>query len=309
MTVSEELANIFSAAERLIDQLDNPLHIAIMENYRMHAMLEYCGRFEELLAPRDDDRAPRVPNLHSTDGIPCLRRHGRGAQRVLRTACGARSDGADQRAGAPRRQRLGGILPGTVRAPASAGGRAARTKGHDIDDRDLDGYFIEDHWTSMYFIYNDEARLIGEHIYHSPATDLREITVDEFYDLEQLRAVLEPKIAAGPPHRRLSVGERLVSETIFLSDIPTFFSAEVAADPYAFYRRLRAEAPVHYDHDLNGYLISRHADVAKGGYRDPIFSSRSYERIIEPVFGRSLLQMDGKRACAQARAGDSLLPR
>ncbi len=83
-----------------------------------------------------------------------------------------------------------------------------------------------------------------------------------------------------------------MSETT-LSDIPTFFSDEVAADPYAFYRRLRAEEPAHYDPDLNGYLISRHADVAKA-YRDPIFSSRSYERIIEPVFGRSLLQMDGK---------------
>jgi cytochrome P450 len=83
-----------------------------------------------------------------------------------------------------------------------------------------------------------------------------------------------------------------VSETT-VSDIPTFFSAEVAADPYAFYRTLRAEAPVHYDPELNGYLISRHADVARG-YRDPIFSSRSYEQIIEPVFGRSLLQMDGK---------------
>jgi cytochrome P450 len=83
-----------------------------------------------------------------------------------------------------------------------------------------------------------------------------------------------------------------VSETI-LSGIPTFFSAEVAADPYAFYQTLRAEAPVHYDPELNGYLISRHADVARG-YRDPIFSSRSYEQIIEPVFGRSLLQMDGK---------------
>ena len=83
-----------------------------------------------------------------------------------------------------------------------------------------------------------------------------------------------------------------MSETI-LSGIPTFFSAEVAADPYAFYRTLRAEAPVHYDPELNGYLISRHADVARG-YRDPIFSSRSYEQIIEPVFGRSLLQMDGK---------------
>jgi len=83
-----------------------------------------------------------------------------------------------------------------------------------------------------------------------------------------------------------------VSETI-VSGIPTFFSAEVAADPYAFYRMLRADAPVHYDPELNGYLISRHADVARG-YRDPIFSSRSYEQIIEPVFGRSLLQMDGK---------------
>jgi cytochrome P450 len=83
-----------------------------------------------------------------------------------------------------------------------------------------------------------------------------------------------------------------VSETI-LSGIPTFFSAEVAADPYAFYRTLRAHAPVHYDPELNGYLVSRHVDVAKG-YRDPIFSSRSYEQIIEPVFGRSLLQMDGK---------------
>jgi len=83
-----------------------------------------------------------------------------------------------------------------------------------------------------------------------------------------------------------------VSETI-LSGIPTFFSAEVAANPYAFYRMLRADAPVHYDPELNGYLISRHADVARG-YRDPIFSSRSYEQIIEPVFGRSLLQMDGK---------------
>ena len=78
-----------------------------------------------------------------------------------------------------------------------------------------------------------------------------------------------------------------------LSGIPTFFSAEVAADPPAFYRSLRAEAPVHFDPELNGFLLTRHADVAKA-YRDPLFSSQSYERIIEPVFGRSLLQMDGK---------------
>jgi pulcherriminic acid synthase len=78
-----------------------------------------------------------------------------------------------------------------------------------------------------------------------------------------------------------------------LSGFPTFFSPEVAADPSAFYRTLRTQAPVHLDPELNGFLLTRHADVATA-YRDPIFSSKGYERIIEPVFGRSLLQMDGK---------------
>ncbi|MCV7149969.1 hypothetical protein [Mycolicibacterium pyrenivorans] len=201
--MSEELANIFSAAERLIDQLDNPLHIAIMENYRMHAMLEYCGRFEELLAPEMTIERPvyRIctpqTGYRVYDGMDEVRNefyaplveHGQTVQTKEQEHLAVNDWGFSQEQFVHQHLR----------------GRAARTKGHDIDDRDLDGYFIEDHWTSMYFIYNDEARLIGEHIYHSPATDLREITVDEFYDLEQLRAVLEPKIAAGP-HRRLSVG-------------------------------------------------------------------------------------------------------
>jgi cytochrome P450 len=77
-----------------------------------------------------------------------------------------------------------------------------------------------------------------------------------------------------------------------MSDIPMFFSPEVASDPYAYYKLLRAEAPVHFDPELGGYLLSRHEDVA-AGYRNPVFGSQSYERLIEPVFGRSLLQMDG----------------
>ncbi|HVW44675.1 MAG TPA: cytochrome P450 [Amycolatopsis sp.] len=73
---------------------------------------------------------------------------------------------------------------------------------------------------------------------------------------------------------------------------PAFLSEEVAADPYDFYRTLRRESPVHFDPEFNGYLLSRHADVA-AAYRNPLFSSRSYEKFLQPVFGRSLLQMDG----------------
>lgn len=75
-------------------------------------------------------------------------------------------------------------------------------------------------------------------------------------------------------------------------DYPAFLSEEVAVDPYSYYRRLRDEDPVHFDPEFDGYLLSRHADVA-GAYRNPVFSSRSYEKFLQPVFGRSLLQMDG----------------
>ncbi|MET8205908.1 cytochrome P450 [Streptomyces sp. NPDC005373] len=74
--------------------------------------------------------------------------------------------------------------------------------------------------------------------------------------------------------------------------LPGFLSSEVAADPDAFYRRLRAEAPVHWDDGFQGYLISKHADVGFA-YRNPLFSTQNYEVSLQPVFGRSMLQMDG----------------
>jgi cytochrome P450 len=77
-----------------------------------------------------------------------------------------------------------------------------------------------------------------------------------------------------------------------MAELPGFLTPEVATDPYAFYRRLRHEAPVHWDEGYHGYLISKHADVGFA-YRNPAFSTRNYEVSLEPVFGRSMLQMDG----------------
>lgn len=73
---------------------------------------------------------------------------------------------------------------------------------------------------------------------------------------------------------------------------PAFLSPEVETDPYAFYRRLRAESPVHWDQGLGGYLLTRHSQVADA-YRSRKFSTGNYATQLEPVFGRSLLQMDG----------------
>jgi pulcherriminic acid synthase len=75
--------------------------------------------------------------------------------------------------------------------------------------------------------------------------------------------------------------------------LPLLLSAEVAADPYAFYRRLRDERPLHYDGSVDAFLVTRHADVS-AAYRNQVFSTRNYEWQLEPVFGRTLLQFEGQ---------------
>lgn len=76
-------------------------------------------------------------------------------------------------------------------------------------------------------------------------------------------------------------------------DVPPLLSEEGSADPYAVYRVLRAEDPVHWDESTQSYLITRHADV-HAGYRNRAFTSKNYEWQLEPVFGRSLLQLEGR---------------
>lgn len=77
-----------------------------------------------------------------------------------------------------------------------------------------------------------------------------------------------------------------------MSSLPTLLSEEVAADPHAFYAELRATGSAVFDDSVDGYLVSRYADVARV-YRDPVFTTRSYGWQLEPVHGRTLLQMDG----------------
>ncbi len=74
--------------------------------------------------------------------------------------------------------------------------------------------------------------------------------------------------------------------------LPALLSEEVAADPHAFYRLLRERDPVHYDSGVDAYVVSRFEDCAHV-YRDPAFSTNAYAWQLEPVHGRTILQLDG----------------
>lgn len=46
-----DLTRVMKAADDLLEKTENPLHRAILQNYRRHALLEIAGRWEEILLP------------------------------------------------------------------------------------------------------------------------------------------------------------------------------------------------------------------------------------------------------------------
>ncbi|RSN66600.1 cytochrome P450 [Actinomadura sp. WAC 06369] len=75
--------------------------------------------------------------------------------------------------------------------------------------------------------------------------------------------------------------------------IPDILSPEFAADPYTGYRALREEAPLFWHEPTQSYLISRYADVERA-FRDPAFTTANYDWQLEPVHGRTILQLSGR---------------
>jgi cytochrome P450 len=75
--------------------------------------------------------------------------------------------------------------------------------------------------------------------------------------------------------------------------VPDILSEEFSADPYAAYRVMRDKEPLIWHDAMQSYIISRYEDVARA-FRDPVFTSDNYIWQIEPVHGRTFLQMSGR---------------
>jgi pulcherriminic acid synthase len=75
---------------------------------------------------------------------------------------------------------------------------------------------------------------------------------------------------------------------------PEVTSAEFVADPHKYYRVMRDHYPVLHDEASGYYFVSRFEDVANV-YRDSeAFSNENYAFQMEPVVGRTVIQMSGR---------------
>ncbi|MGW3681046.1 cytochrome P450 [Streptomyces prasinus] len=77
--------------------------------------------------------------------------------------------------------------------------------------------------------------------------------------------------------------------------VPDILSPEFAADPYPAYRVMRDSAPLIWHEATRSYLVSRYEDVERVFKdRDDRFTTDNYDWQLEPVHGRTILQLSGR---------------
>jgi pulcherriminic acid synthase len=75
--------------------------------------------------------------------------------------------------------------------------------------------------------------------------------------------------------------------------MPDILSSEFAADPYSAYQIMRDDYPLIWHEPMQSYIISRYDDVSRA-FRDPVFTTANYDWQLEPVHGRTILQLNGR---------------
>lgn len=73
---------------------------------------------------------------------------------------------------------------------------------------------------------------------------------------------------------------------------PNIMSPEYEKDPYPILEDIRENHPIYFQERLDSWVISRHEDI-KSALRNPSFTTENYSWQLEPVHGRSIMQLDG----------------
>jgi len=75
--------------------------------------------------------------------------------------------------------------------------------------------------------------------------------------------------------------------------VPDLLSEEFAANPYPSYQVMREDYPLLWHEAMNSYVISRYEDVQRA-FKEEAFTTANYDWQLEPVHGRTILQMSGR---------------
>jgi hypothetical protein len=153
------IANVVAEPDRLLASTENPRHRAMLANFRQHALLEIAGRWREILVPamlvdRPVYRINEGRDAFVLDGMPAVAEfYEEMASAGLTVFAPVTEQIAVADWGLAIESHFLHHLPG----------RALLQKGIEIDDPDA-SYQLT-HYMASFWPYDDDVRLIGEHIY------------------------------------------------------------------------------------------------------------------------------------------------
>lgn len=185
-----DVRDVVKVPGELLARTDNPRHRAILRNFRRHALLEVSGRWREILTPQMTVAVP----------VYRLNENGRSVHLTGVAAVGEfYRDIADQGLnvfgpieeqilvsdwGLAIESLFGNYLPGQVLA----------AQGEDIDDPLA--YYQLTHYMASFWPYDEDCRLIGEHIYEDAASRvIHKLDPDQVVTPAQAAAILGPLLA------------------------------------------------------------------------------------------------------------------
>lgn len=177
------------AADTLLETTTNPRHRRILENYRRHAMLEVSGRYHDIFLPDMTVEQPfyRVASpqgMVELDGQAAVKGFYQGLVDSGTTVMLLERENIVVSDWGFASEALYNTFMTAETAAAS---------GHEVDDPN--GKYIEGRWLCMMWPYDEQGRMMGEHVYPAPIATLRKIPDDEFVSLEEARAIFDPLIA------------------------------------------------------------------------------------------------------------------
>ncbi|WP_026454897.1 cytochrome P450 [Saccharomonospora iraqiensis] len=76
-------------------------------------------------------------------------------------------------------------------------------------------------------------------------------------------------------------------------EAPDILSPEFAADPYSAYEAMFDGPSLIWHEAMNSYVIFRYDDVSRA-FKEGVFTTDNYEWQLEPVHGKTILQLDGR---------------
>ncbi|GAA4704943.1 hypothetical protein [Phytohabitans rumicis] len=159
-----DVRDVVKAPDELLARTDNPRHRAILTNFRRHALLEVSGRWQEILTPRMvvDRPVYRINENGRSVHLTGLDEIGKFYQDIADRGLNVFGPIEERIAiadwGLAIESLFGNYLPGHVLA----------AQGEDVDDPDA--WYQLTHYMASFWPYDEDCRLIGEHIYEDAAS-------------------------------------------------------------------------------------------------------------------------------------------